>query len=159
MSLVLRAALFTTVAPGALALGVPLLIVWATGAATGGPIAVTLGGALVAVGVAVYLWCVFDFITRGRGTPNPYDAPEHLVERGLYGWVRNPMYVGVTSVIVGEAVCFLSPILAVYAAAVLLAFHLRVIIYEEPTLDRLFGSGWEDYRARVPRWLPRVRPR
>jgi protein-S-isoprenylcysteine O-methyltransferase Ste14 len=103
------------------------------------------------------VWCVADFITRGRGTPNPYDAPTRLVVNGLYRLVRNPMYVGLGAVIAGQAALFGSPILAAYGAAALAAFHLRVVLYEEPTLSRTFAASWADYAARVPRWLPRLR--
>jgi protein-S-isoprenylcysteine O-methyltransferase Ste14 len=138
---------------------VPLLITRASGDEPGGVASMASGAAVVAAGVAIYAWCVFDFIARGQGTPNPYDAPRDVVVTGLYRVVRNPMYVGVTAVIAGQAVLFRSPWLAAYAGIVLIAFHLRVVLYEEPTLARSFGASWDNYRARVPRWLPRFRGR
>ena len=78
---------------------------------------------------------------------------------GLYRFVRNPIYLGVTGIIVGEAIMFGSLSLTVYAVLVLIGFHLRVILYEEPTLARSFGAEWERYLQAVPRWLPRLRSR
>jgi protein-S-isoprenylcysteine O-methyltransferase Ste14 len=118
---------------------------------------VALASVVLVTGIAIFLWCVFDFITFGRGTPDPNRPPTELVTRGLFRLVRNPMYVGVVTVLIGEALLFLSPVLLAWAMLVALGFHLRVVIYEEPTLARSFGAAWDDYRRRVPRWLPRLR--
>jgi protein-S-isoprenylcysteine O-methyltransferase Ste14 len=148
--------LFTIVAPGTVVVLVPALIVGATGG-TLRP-GVWLAGLLpLAVGAAGYAWCAADFVRRGRGTPAPIAAPEALVVRGLYRYVRNPMYVSVLLTLLGEAFMFASPWLLLYAAVVGLIVHLFVIGYEEPTLRRRFGDAYEDYRRRVPRWLPRAR--
>ena len=105
-------------------------------------------------GGAVYSWCVWDFATFGRGTPAPIDAPKELVVRGLYRYTRNPMYVGVLSTILGWAMLFKEPQLLLYALCVGTCFHLFVVLYEEPNLQRVFGNSYEEYRARVNRWLP-----
>jgi protein-S-isoprenylcysteine O-methyltransferase Ste14 len=109
----------------------------------------------VAVGAAVYLWCAWDFATFGRGTPLPLDAPKQLVARGLYRYVRNPMYVGVLLVIFGQALGFGSLATLWYALAVALVFHLFVIAYEEPTLRDQFGESYAAYLKAVPRWIPK----
>ena len=114
---------------------------------------------MLAAGLAIFLWCVSDFVTRGNGTPDPNRPPRALVVHGLFRLVRNPMYVGVVTMIGGEALLFLSPWLLAWAATMLIVFHLRVVIYEEPTLARTFGEAWDEYRSRVPRWLPRLRAR
>jgi protein-S-isoprenylcysteine O-methyltransferase Ste14 len=95
------------------------------------------------------------FYSARRGTPAPIDPPKELVVRGLYRYVRNPMYVGVLSVLIGEALLFESARLFWYGAAVFLLFNLFVILYEEPALGRKFGKSYQDYRAAVGRWLPR----
>jgi protein-S-isoprenylcysteine O-methyltransferase Ste14 len=157
MMLVLKTLFFTVIAPGTLTILLPWLILPPQ---TGLPDEVNffsfLGFFLILAGVASYCWCAWEFIATGKGTPAPYDPPRALVARGLYRMVRNPMYVGVSAIIVGEAALFKSIALLVYAAVAMLAFHLRVIYYEEPTLKRLFGDSWEEYRRRVPRWIPRV---
>ncbi|MBI5284511.1 MAG: isoprenylcysteine carboxylmethyltransferase family protein [Chloroflexi bacterium] len=156
MRLLLHTAVFVAIAPGALVVGVPALIVWLSGASAGGPALIAAAAVVLAAGLAIFAWCVSDFVTRGKGTPDPNRPPTELVVHGLFRIVRNPMYTGVVTMIAGEALLFLSPWLLAWAVAVLLVFHLRVVIYEEPTLARTFGASWDAYRARVPRWLPRV---
>jgi hypothetical protein len=73
---------------------------------------------------------------------------------GLYRWSRNPIYVGVTLILIGWTVLAARPALGIYAAIVWIAFHLRVLLNEEPFLSAVHGAAWDQYRARVPRWLP-----
>src|SRR5262249_21183385 len=108
------------------------------------------------LGVAIYLWCAWHFTFTGRGTPAPIDPPKHLVARGPYRVVRNPMYVGVLTAVLGEALLFQSLSLVVYAALVLLAVHLFVFFYEAPSLRQQSGASYQDYGAQVPRWIPRL---
>ena len=112
----------------------------------------------LACGCAAYLWCLWDFAAFGRGTPAPLDAPKRLVARGLYRYVRNPMYVGVLLVIAGWALLFRSPRVLGYGAAVALFFHLFVVAVEEPTLRGKFGRSYEQYCREVGRWVPNPRP-
>jgi protein-S-isoprenylcysteine O-methyltransferase Ste14 len=152
--LLLKNVLFTLVAPGTVAIYVPLLIV--RGQTAGSAAWLVMSTTLFLVGGAIYTWCVWDFATFGRGTPAPIDAPKKLVARGLYHYTRNPMYVGVLAVILGWVARYREPRILLYAVCVGLCFHLFVVLYEEPHLQEVFGSSYEDYRARVRRWLPRV---
>ena len=113
-----------------------------------------LGVPLFLLGWGIILWCSLDFNRRGRGTLAPYDPPRALVTHGLYDVMRNPMYVGVLTAVIGEAVWFWSSLILVYAAILAIGFHLRVLLYEEPKLQELFGESFASYRARVPRWIP-----
>ncbi|MGH0035748.1 MAG: methyltransferase family protein [Myxococcota bacterium] len=151
--LLLKNLLFTFVVPGTVGVYLPNAIV--TEYAAPGSGRWIVGLALLALGGAIYAWCVWDFARVGRGTPAPIDAPRVLVERGLYQWVRNPMYVGVLAVVLGQAVLYASGRLAAYALAVGSLFHLFIVLYEEPKLKELFGPGYEDYCRRVGRWWPR----
>jgi protein-S-isoprenylcysteine O-methyltransferase Ste14 len=117
-----------------------------------------LGAVLVAAGIAGLLDSFARFALRGRGTPAPILPTEHLVVSGLYRYVRNPMYVAVMSVVLGQALLLGDPRLLGYGALLWLVFHLFVIGYEEPTLRRAFGAEYERFRANVPRWIPRLRP-
>ncbi len=157
MVLFLKNLVFTLVVPGSVAVYLPLLIVRQRTPAGG----VRLGAALafLAAGAAIYGWCVWDFATFGRGTPAPIDAPRRLVVRGLYRFTRNPMYLGVLTVVLGWAVLFGAPGLWVYAVAVASMFHAFVTLIEEPKLRGRFAGEYEDYCARVPRWLPRAQGR
>jgi protein-S-isoprenylcysteine O-methyltransferase Ste14 len=116
-----------------------------------------VGAALLAAGAAVYLWCAWDFATAGGGTPAPIDPPKSLVVRGLYRYVRNPMYIGILLLLAGEAMLFQSRSLLGYTGLVFLFFFLFVVAYEEPALRSKFGRDYERYCDRVPRWIPRLR--
>ncbi len=155
--ILLRSLIFTVIVPGSVTILVPALLrnssleffrpdqgAWGL-----------VGLPLIVVGVAMYVWCVADFALAGRGTPLPADPPKALVMRGLYRYTRNPMYVAVVSMLLGEAVIFGSGLLLAYVAAVAAAVHLLVVLYEEPTLRRKFGAAYEDYCRGVPRWLVR----
>jgi protein-S-isoprenylcysteine O-methyltransferase Ste14 len=115
-----------------------------------------VGVGLFFSGIAVYLWCAWDFVSKGLGTPAPIDAPRVLLVKGLYRFTRNPMYVGVLSVILGQSLYYGSRSVAIYAGVVFAAFYLFVGLYEEPTLRRLFGAQYEEYCRHVPRWLVRT---
>ncbi len=160
MSLAIRNFFFTLIVPGLGAVLAPWWILMRGGAAPK-PVA-WYAVALIALGAALYLWCLSLFDVVGRGTPNPLDAPRRLVAVGPYAWVRNPIYLAALLVVLGEAWLFLSPALLAYAVAMAVCFHLFVIGYEEPTLQASFGGAYADYRLTVRRWIPRpprrVRP-
>ena len=106
------------------------------------------------------------FALQGLGTPAPIAPPQHLVVTGLYRYVRNPMYVAVVAVILGQAILFGDSRLMTYGGLMWLAFHAFVLAYEEPVLAQKFGAQYEDFRANVPRWnfaavsmAHRIRPR
>jgi protein-S-isoprenylcysteine O-methyltransferase Ste14 len=113
------------------------------------------GALLVGVGVGIVLHCVWLFATKGRGTPAPIDPPKKLVHRGLYRWVRNPMYLGVLAVVTGEMVFFWSWHVGVYLLCLTCVLQTFVVLYEEPALSSQFGAMYEDYLRDVPRWWPR----
>ena len=100
---------------------------------------------------------MLDFATAGRGTPFPLDPPRQLVTRGLYRYVRNPMYWGAGMFLLGEAILFASWPIVAYLGALWLGVHLFVVFYEEPTLTRTFGASYEEFLRTVPRWVPRKR--
>jgi protein-S-isoprenylcysteine O-methyltransferase Ste14 len=157
--IVIRTVIFTVLVPGTVTVWVPRLLLSSATAPRGGGLGEFrfVGLAPIALGVTIYLWCAWDFAFVGQGTPAPYDAPRRLVTRGLYRVVRNPMYVGVGLLLVGEGVFFGSWVLFVYAALLLLLYHLWVLYFEEPTLRRMFGAAYEAYCEAVPRWIPRSR--
>ncbi|MGE0440875.1 MAG: isoprenylcysteine carboxylmethyltransferase family protein [Gemmatimonadales bacterium] len=111
------------------------------------------GLGLVAIGAVLLAWCIRDFYVTGMGSLAPWAPPERLVTVGLYRVSRNPMYLAVLAILAGWAVACRSRGLAGYALAVGLAFHLRVVLGEEPWLAARHGEDWVRYRTRVPRWL------
>jgi protein-S-isoprenylcysteine O-methyltransferase Ste14 len=159
LSLALRNLVFTVVVPGAGGGYVPWLILrrhgtrpaqiaWAAPAAW-------CAIAVIAVGVLLYLACVWVFATAGRGTPGLWDSPRRVVTIGPYRWVRNPIYLAALLIVSGQAWLFLSVDLLIYAGALAVAFHLFVTCYEEPRLRARFGEPYQAYRRTVRRWIPR----
>jgi protein-S-isoprenylcysteine O-methyltransferase Ste14 len=147
--------IFTVLVPGTVTVLIPYWLLTSSRAAPLNPGVFRYFGILVmTVGVAIYLWCAWDFSLAGRGTPAPIDPPKDLVVRGLYRHVRNPMYVGILSILVGEAIFFASTPLFQYAAIAFTFFFLFVLVFEEPMLKHKFGQSYEEYRRKVPRWLP-----
>lgn len=110
---------------------------------------------LIISGASMLLWSIYAFARDGKGTLSPADPARRLVIRGLYRFVRNPMYVGVVGVLLGEAVFFASKPLFGYALLVFLIFNLFIRVHEEPYLRREFGAAYEQYCREVGRWLPR----
>lgn len=151
MALLLKNLLFTLIAPGTTAIYVPLLVV--RGRELAGGLSTLLGLSTIALGIFIYLWCLFDFATFGRGTPAPIDAPKKLVVRGLYRYTRNPMYVGVLITTLGWAIAYRAFALVPYALVLGVCFHGFIVGYEEPHLRRVFGADYDSYRARVGRWI------
>lgn len=115
-----------------------------------------LGVAIGLAGAGLALWCILTFVFVGKGTPAPFDPPRRLVIGGPYRYARNPMYLGAGLVLGGAALYYRSGALLGYAVLFLIAGHLFVVWYEEPTLTRLFGEDYQEYRRSVPRWLPRM---
>jgi protein-S-isoprenylcysteine O-methyltransferase Ste14 len=150
--LFLKTIIFTLLIPGTVAVIIPLSII--QGAEIGGTYSMLCGLLLMSIGVVIYAWCAWDFIVFGKGTPAPIDAPKHLVIRGLYHYSRNPMYVGVLFFISGWTLLYTVPLMIVYGLCVVACFQLFVVFYEEPMLEKLFGSEYEEYSLSVNRWLP-----
>ena len=113
-----------------------------------------LGIALMVAGAALLFSCIWHFASSGRGTLSPVDPPTTLVVRGPYRFVRNPMYLGVTTVVFGELLLTRSVGLLVFWAVWFGFVNLFVMGYEEPTLRRQFGESYEAYTREVGRWLP-----
>lgn len=148
--------LFFFLAPGTVAGFIPWLI---SGWRLPAPNALTvLGAVIMLIALIMLVECFARFALQGHGTPAPVAPTQHLVVSGLYRFVRNPMYVAVVGLILGQALVFQSAALAGYALIVWLAVHSFVYFYEEPTLRRSFGDEYERYCKAVPRWLPRLTP-
>ncbi|MBI4480897.1 MAG: phosphatidylethanolamine N-methyltransferase family protein [Acidobacteria bacterium] len=99
--------------------------------------------------------CIATFVTKGRGTPAPFDPPREFVVSGPYRYVRNPMYVGATAVLLGAGLTLSSPAIVLLALVFLLIVHLFVVLYEEPALADKFGVSYQRYVSSVHRWLIR----
>lgn len=159
--LALRAVLFTILLPGALTICVPWLLLRGAPPAEGA--LRFLGLVPIAAGALGYLVCALEFLLRGGGTPALFitrplrfligEEPKVLIESALYRYTRNPMYLSVVTVVLGQAWFFSSATLLIYALVLWFFFHLVVVFVEEPHLRQ--REGYADYCARVPRWLIR----
>jgi protein-S-isoprenylcysteine O-methyltransferase Ste14 len=116
------------------------------------------GAALVLLGLILLVESFARFVWKGFGTPAPIAPPTKLVMTGFYRRVRNPIYVGLVTIVFGEALILGDARLVVYAAILWLFFHFWVLVIEEPTLERSFGDEFANFKANVPRWLPRLTP-
>jgi protein-S-isoprenylcysteine O-methyltransferase Ste14 len=156
----LGSSVFFFLAPGTVAGLLPWLISrWQVrGDFAGAEFAHLAGVALIAAGVLVLVDSFARFALQGVGTPAPVLPTKYLVVTGWYRHVRNPMYVAVVAIVIGQALFFLDWRLLGYAAAVWFGFHAFVTLYEEPTLRQAFGEDYAVYTHAVPRWLPRATP-
>jgi protein-S-isoprenylcysteine O-methyltransferase Ste14 len=114
------------------------------------------GFVIAAAGGLLAAWCVATFVTRGRGTPAPFDPPRRFVAAGPYRYVRNPMYVGGFCVLLGAGLAAQSLAITGLAVVFLLLMHVLVVVHEEPSLATRFGDTYLAYKAQVHRWRPRL---
>lgn len=147
---------FFFLAPGSTAGLVPWLITRWRGDAP--PWAQVPGAIVVVAGTLLVAAAFVQFVLEGRGTPAPIAPTRELVVGGLYRWVRNPMYLGVSTAIAGQAVLFGSVGVGIWLAVFVLATTTFTLAYEEPTLRRRYGASYDAYAAAVPRWRPRLTP-
>jgi protein-S-isoprenylcysteine O-methyltransferase Ste14 len=152
-------ALFFAVAPGVVAGVMPWALTgWETESEWWLPVRV-LGAAAIVAGGAVLVNAFARFVREGLGTPAPVAPTEHLVVGGLYRYVRNVMYIAVTTTILGQALLLGQVVLLVYAAVVWAGMAAFVLVYEEPALAGRYGEQYEEYRRAVPAWWPRLSAR
>ena len=150
--------LFSVGMPGVIGGLIPY---WITGGwhGSGAPLALqVVGAALLVAGLAALAHTVIRFVVEGRGTPFPAAPTEHLVVGGLYRYVRNPMYLAVLAIILGQAAIFGSTTLVAYAAILWVVVASFARFYEEPTLAARYGEEYEAYRRAVRGWWPRATP-
>jgi protein-S-isoprenylcysteine O-methyltransferase Ste14 len=152
-------ALFFALAPGVVAGVIPWALTgWETESEWWPPLRV-LGVVLIVAGAGVLVHAFARFVVEGLGTPAPAAPTEHLVVGGLYRYVRNVMYIAVTTTIVGQGLLLGQAVLFVWAAVAWVAMAAFVAGYEEPTLAARYGGQYEEYRRAVPAWWPRFSAR
>jgi protein-S-isoprenylcysteine O-methyltransferase Ste14 len=117
-----------------------------------------IGAMMILAGVPGVVDAFVRFALQGLGTPAPIAPPRNLVVTGLYRYVRNPIYVALVTIVLGQAVLLGDWRLIAWGALLWLSFHAVVVAQEEPALEETFGTEYEAYRAAVPRWIPRMTP-
>ena len=116
---------------------------------------ISIGIIFMIFGGIIVLTCVVVFIIRGRGTPAVFDPPTEFVATGPYAYVRNPMYLGGFILLTGFGLYHTSISIVILSVLLIAPFHLFVVFVEEPSLEKLFGASYEEYRKRVNRWMPK----
>jgi len=156
---ILGSAIFLVIAPGSIAVLFPYWISrWRLAPPLLGFTGLrALGVLLICIGFPVLIDSFYRFATEGLGTPAPVAPPRHLVIGGLYRYVRSPMYVAVSSLVMGQGLLLGNIQVLKYGVLVILGFHLFVLLYEEPTLRGKFGAEYDDYCKNVRRWWPRIK--
>ncbi len=156
MAAVVRTVVYLAIIVGLVVIFLPAEIVDRSGVTPASPRGMIqfAGATIILAGVGLALWCALTFAVLGRGTPLPFDPPRRLVIAGPYRWVRNPMAIGAGSALVGVALFYESLSFFLFAVLFMLAIHAFVVLYEEPTLRRMFGAEYVAYCAKVSRWLP-----
>ena len=159
--LLLRSIFFTFLLPGTVTVLIPYWIISSsgTGIFSNHHLLRYFGSPLILIGAAGLIWCIWEFFSEGRGTLAPVDPPRHLVFRGPYKYVRNPMYVSVVTILIGEAILFMSTRVLIEAGVFIGLAYLFVVFYEEPVLRKQFGESYERYLHKVGRWIPQSRSR
>src|SRR3954470_19105268 len=155
----IASAAFFVAAPGTFVGLVPWLITrWEiTGSTPSWQAAQVIGAVLIVVGLIPPVHAFIQFVKAG-GTPMPVAPTERLVVTGFNRFVRNPMYIGLLTAILGQALLFDSLWLVLYALIAWITTASFVHWYEEPTLVRTYGEQYNEYRRNVPAWTPRLTP-
>ena len=112
-----------------------------------------LGIVFIGAGVLLYVYCAAVFIRRGDGTPSPVEPPTQLVTTGIFGYSRNPIYVGYIAFLLGLFLFFGHLLLLGYTILVALIIRVLVRQWEEPDLRKRFGADYDAYVRTVPRWI------
>ena len=154
ISLFFRNLLFTILLPGTVAGLVPYLIAknHSVSFQITSPLHL-LGVIIFMIGFVLMVHCIFRFAIEGRGTLAPVDATKVLVVTGLYRYLRNPMYLGVITMLLGESIYIQSVIMWIYILIVFIAFNIFIFWIEEPRLKRDFGDEYIRYCQKVRRWI------
>lgn len=120
---------------------------------------IAVGCLLIAAGLGLMIWTnvLFDRVGEGTlGLGNVMGEPVHLVVRGPYRHVRNPMITGVLCILLGEAAITASGSLLVWFVIFFTFQATAIRFWEEPHLIERYGREYVDYRRNVPAWIPRI---
>jgi len=114
-----------------------------------------LGWIILLAAFALIASAEFSFVRFGGATGVPGDAPHTLVARGIYRWVRNPLYIGGNAIVWSVALIHGSAGVLILALILAPTYHLFVVLIEEPRLEKRYGEAYRAYKKMTPRWLPR----
>jgi protein-S-isoprenylcysteine O-methyltransferase Ste14 len=116
------------------------------------PVLWIIGGSAILIGLALGAAGIRNF-SQAR-TPVPTNQPTRaLVTTGVHGWTRNPIYLGMFLVCGGIGIAVRSPSILILTLPLAIAIRYGVVAREEAYLERRFGAGYREYKARVRRWV------
>jgi protein-S-isoprenylcysteine O-methyltransferase Ste14 len=116
-----------------------------------------LGICFIILGIIIGISCSIGFVVQGKGSPIPFTPTKELVVTGIYRYVRNPLYIAGSSVLIGETLLFQSFGLLIYFIFMFGVFYVQALL-EETHLETEFGETYNHYRESVPRWIPNFKP-
>ncbi len=116
----------------------------------------TLGIIVILIGIVFLIYLLKIFKVIGKGTPVVIEPTTKLIIIGPYKFVRNPMYLTHLFVFLGMFLYFGRILLLLYLILSWIAFHLFIVMWEEPQLKKRFGESYLDYIEKVPRWFPKL---
>ena len=116
-----------------------------------------IGVIIMGIGLIAIAITVSSIIKIGKGTLAPWSPSQHLVINGLYRYVRNPMILGVLTVLIGESCAILSHRILIWAGCFFVINTIWFLVFEEPSLEKKFGEEYRQYKRNVPRWITRFR--
>ncbi len=119
----------------------------------------TIGGIVfMSFGLIMFVSCIALFASKGKGTLAPWSPPRRLVTTGPYRYVRNPMIIGVISIIIGESLLYNSIAVLIWAVVFFAINSINFEFFEERRLETRFGESYLDYKESVPKWIPSLKP-
>lgn len=160
ISLLTKTILTFLLVQGAMVVAVPVVLGWLfpIGLWPDGLIWLRWTGLLVLpLGLIPILWAEALFVFVGKGTPLPIEPPKEFVISGPFRFVRNPMYLGLLTLIIGMALLLDRLVVLGYAGVFLAGVTVFLLVFEEPQLRRRFGASYQEFLEHVPRWIPRLR--
>jgi protein-S-isoprenylcysteine O-methyltransferase Ste14 len=115
------------------------------------------GICFIILGTIIGITCSIGFVVQGKGSPIPFSPTKELVVTGIYRYVRNPLYIAGSSVLIGETLFFQSFGLLIYFIIMFGVFYFQAFM-EEKHLENEFGETYNHYRETVPGWIPNLKP-
>ena len=117
-----------------------------------------MGFVFLGAGLFLLVSTISTFIKIGRGTLAPWSPTKKAITGGIYGYVRNPMIIGVQTALIGESLVLISFNILIWAVIFFFINNIYFTLYEEPDLGKRFGEEYLEYKRNVPRWIPRSTP-